>query len=118
MTVRLQKNGKMKFEKITPGTLAARFCPPLTLYSWTRSTFAEAMVFGDVYHKLVEGLGQPVQWDEGDNTGLLTADSSGFDYLWWVCHQTNTIYLTTEKQFIYCELVFGNIKFLEVQYGE
>ena len=117
MTVRLQKNGKMKFEKITPGTIAAKFCPLHTLYSWSYSQFDDGFLqFADVYNKMIEGFGGGVQWDR--DSLIIRTMPKDLDNLWWVSHQTNSIYLTTEKQLIYCELVFGNIQFLEVEYGE
>ena len=102
------------FEKITPGTLAAQFCPWHTLYSWEQRIW-EVINFDTFYYKMIEGFGRPVQWDEGSLHPPITKDLNN---LWWVCHQMNSIYLTTEKQFIYCELVFGNIEFQQVEYGE
>ena len=107
----------MKFEKITPGTLAAQFCPWLTLYTWTQPKFPDVIQFAAVYYKLIEGFGRPTQWDTV-NSHYPKTHIEDLDEFWWVSHQTNTVYLTTEKQLIYCELVFGNIEFLEVQYGE
>lgn len=100
----------MKWERIIPQTLSAEFCPCKTLYSWEQGIW-ESLPFSEVYHKLISAFGRPVQWRNNVFKGTMPTNRKN---LWWVNHEQNLVYLTTEAQFIYCKLVFEDVTLQEV----
>jgi len=99
----------LKFERIAPQSLASSFCPWGTLYSWEEGIWE--VFFHTAYWKLKQGFGDPIQWKDNEFPPTFPDDINN---LWWVNHQRNAIYLTTEAQFIYCKLVFKDVHLQEI----
>jgi len=100
----------MSWEKITPGTTAALFCPKGTIYSFSQKNSA-VDPFSKIYYRVVDGFGPAIQVAISNNM-VWTREQERKQRkpkdIWWVDHQSNSIYLTTDEQFTYCQLIFGS----------